>query len=69
MSIAGILEESERPPGRRSRRVLLVDDDASLRMMYRFNLEASGVEVMEAGDGEAALEHYTELKTVTVKLG
>jgi CheY-like chemotaxis protein len=66
MSIAGILEESERPPpGRRPRRVMLVDDDASLRMMYRFNLEASGVEVMEAGDGEAALELLqTELPDV-----
>jgi two-component system alkaline phosphatase synthesis response regulator PhoP len=66
MSIAGILEESERPPpGPRPRRVMLVDDDASLRMMYRFNLEASGVEVMEAGDGEAALELLqTELPDV-----
>jgi two-component system alkaline phosphatase synthesis response regulator PhoP len=34
-------------------------------MMYRFNLEASGVEVMEAGDGEAALELLqTELPDV-----
>ncbi|MGH3002260.1 MAG: response regulator [Gaiellaceae bacterium] len=39
----------------RVRRVLLVDDDASLRMIYRFNLQASGVEVVEAGDGETAL--------------
>jgi DNA-binding response OmpR family regulator len=39
----------------RPRRVLLVDDDASLRMLYRFNLEASGVDVVEAEDGETAL--------------
>jgi two-component system cell cycle response regulator len=36
-------------------RVLLVDDDAALRALYRFNLEASGVEVQEAADGESAL--------------
>jgi CheY-like chemotaxis protein len=41
-------------PGRR-RRVLLVDDDAALRLLYRFNLEASGVEVVEVADGESAL--------------
>jgi CheY-like chemotaxis protein len=39
----------------RSRRVLLVDDDPALRMLYRFNLEASGVDVVEAEDGESAL--------------
>lgn len=38
------------------RRVLLVDDDAALRMLYRFNLEASGVTVFEAPDGETALQ-------------
>ena len=38
------------------RRVLLVDDDPSLRMLYRFNLEASGIEVVEAADGASALE-------------
>jgi CheY-like chemotaxis protein len=37
-------------------RVLLVDDDAALRTLYRFNLEASGMSVVEAPDGEAALE-------------
>jgi DNA-binding response OmpR family regulator len=36
-------------------RVLLVDDDAALRMLYRFNLQASGVSVVEAEDGESAL--------------
>jgi len=40
----------------RQLRVLLVDDDAALRVLYRFNLEASGVSVVEAEDGESALE-------------
>jgi DNA-binding response OmpR family regulator len=35
--------------------VLLVDDDPALRLLYRFNLEASGVDVVEAPDGETAL--------------
>jgi CheY-like chemotaxis protein len=39
----------------RQLRVLLVDDDAALRVIYRFNLEASGVSVIEAEDGESAL--------------
>jgi CheY-like chemotaxis protein len=37
------------------RSVLLIDDDAALRMLYRFNLEASGLTVVEAADGESAL--------------
>src|SRR5690349_6555481 len=36
--------------------VLLVDDDVALRMLYRFNLEASGARVVEAEDGESALQ-------------
>jgi DNA-binding response OmpR family regulator len=36
-------------------RVLIVDDDAMLRLLYRYSLEASGLEVAEAGDGETAL--------------
>jgi CheY-like chemotaxis protein len=42
-----------------SLRVLLVDDDPSLRTLYRFNLEASGMSVVEAPDGETALELLT----------
>jgi CheY-like chemotaxis protein len=36
--------------------VLLVDDDPALRTLYRFNLEASGMKVTEAPDGETALK-------------
>jgi two-component system alkaline phosphatase synthesis response regulator PhoP len=43
-------------PRTTTRRVLLVDDDPALRLLYRFNLEASGVDVVEAPDGESALQ-------------
>jgi DNA-binding response OmpR family regulator len=33
-----------------------VDDDASIRFVCRFNLEAAGIEVAEASDGEEAIE-------------
>jgi two-component system phosphate regulon response regulator PhoB len=42
------------------RRVLLVDDDAALRVIYRFNLETDGVSVVEAADGETALARIDE---------
>ena len=37
------------------RRVLVADDDAAIRLLCRVNLEADGVEVLEAADGAAAL--------------
>ena len=36
-------------------RVLVVDDEASIRLICRVNLDASGFEVLEAEDGETAL--------------
>jgi CheY-like chemotaxis protein len=44
----------------RSLHVLLVDDDPSLRLLCRFNLEASGMTVTEAEDGEAALRSLAD---------
>ena len=38
------------------RRVFVVDDDPAIRMMCRFNLVASGIEVVEATNGKEALE-------------
>ena len=32
-------------------RVLVVDDDAPIRLLCRVNLEAEGMEVLEASDG------------------
>jgi DNA-binding response OmpR family regulator len=37
-------------------KVLVIDDEAPIRLLCRVNLEAEGIEVAEAGDGEAGLE-------------
>ncbi len=39
-----------------TRRVLVVDDERSIRMLCRVNLNVSGMEVLEADDGHAGLE-------------
>jgi CheY-like chemotaxis protein len=39
-----------------ARRILLVDDDPDLRRATRAALEAEGYEVVEAKDGQAALD-------------
>ncbi len=37
-------------------RVLIVDDEAPIRLLCRVNLEAEQMEVLEAGDGPSGLE-------------
>src|SRR6266511_4242669 len=37
-------------------RVLVVDDEAPLRLLCRVNLEAEGMEVLEAADGPSGLD-------------
>jgi DNA-binding response OmpR family regulator len=37
-------------------RVLVIDDEAPIRLLCRVNLEAEGMEVLEAGDGPSGLE-------------
>ena len=37
-------------------RVLVIDDEAPIRLLCRVNLEAEGMEVVEAGDGRSGLE-------------
>jgi DNA-binding response OmpR family regulator len=37
-------------------RVLVVDDEAPIRLLCRVNLEAEGMEVLEAADGQAGFE-------------
>ena len=37
-------------------KALVIDDEAPIRLLCRVNLEAEGLEVIEAGDGEAGLE-------------
>ncbi|MGZ8694502.1 MAG: response regulator transcription factor [Gaiellaceae bacterium] len=41
---------------RARRRVLVVDDESAIRALCRVNLSVSGMEVIEAADGETALE-------------
>jgi CheY-like chemotaxis protein/anti-sigma regulatory factor (Ser/Thr protein kinase) len=45
---------------RRDRQVLIVEDDAPLRELLRRMLEREGYAVVEAGDGQAALERLRE---------
>jgi DNA-binding response OmpR family regulator len=46
------------------RRVLVIDDEADVRLLYRVNLRHAGFEVLEADDGErgieAAFEHLPD---------
>jgi CheY-like chemotaxis protein len=47
------------PPVRTSSRkgwILVCDDTASIRLLMRINLELAGFEVLEAADGQAALD-------------
>ena len=37
-------------------RVLIIDDEAPIRLLCRVNLEAEGMEVMETSDGESGIE-------------
>jgi CheY-like chemotaxis protein len=52
------LMDPDRPPrvGAVPGKVLVVDDEASLRLLYRVNLEDEGMEVVEAVDGPSGLE-------------
>ena len=36
-------------------RVLVIDDEAPIRLLCRVNLEAEGIEVLEAADGRSGL--------------
>ena len=41
-------------------RVLVIDDEAPIRLLCRVNLEAEGMQVLEAADGPAGLEQARE---------
>ena len=43
-------------PDRGEVRVLVIDDEAPIRLLCRVNLEAEGVEVLEAADGTTGLD-------------
>jgi two-component system, OmpR family, alkaline phosphatase synthesis response regulator PhoP len=42
--------------GRPMTKVLVIDDEAPIRLLCRVNLEAEGMEVLEAADGPSGLE-------------
>ena len=41
-------------------KILIVDDEASIRELLHFNLARAGYEVLEAADGQAALQQAIE---------
>ena len=43
-------------PATMSTRVLVIDDEAPIRLLCRVNLEAEGMDVLEASDGPQGLE-------------
>lgn len=49
-------------------KVLLVDDEENIRILVRFNLEKSGYEVIEAGDGKEALRLVAAMRPEIVLL-
>ncbi len=53
-SAAGGLSDLAVKMGERRRKVLIADDDPSIRMLYRHRLEEAGYRVLEAADGTAA---------------
>ncbi|HEY5604833.1 MAG TPA: hybrid sensor histidine kinase/response regulator [Gammaproteobacteria bacterium] len=45
----------------RAAKIMVVDDDATLRSLIRVRLKKSGFEVIEAGDGRAAVECFLQV--------
>lgn len=41
-------------------RILVIDDEAPIRLLCRVNLEAEGMQVLEAGDGPAGIDRARE---------
>lgn len=50
------------PDGMSAKRILIVDDESSLRTLVRANLEVDGLEVSEAVDGIEAMNMLQESK-------
>jgi two-component system alkaline phosphatase synthesis response regulator PhoP len=49
-------------------RVLVIDDEAPIRLLCRVNLEAEGMEVLEASDGPSGLEEARRQKPDVILL-
>ena len=45
--------------------VLVIDDEAPIRLLCRVNLEAEGMPVLEAGDGPSGLEAARDARRPT----
>lgn len=57
---AAVASNADEAAVRMSERVLLVEDDEVLRSAIALVLRASGMEVVEVGDGRRALDHFAE---------
>ncbi len=57
-----------REPGPKPRLVLVVDDDDMIRRLLRTVLEADEIEVVEAPDGDAALNSLAVLQPTVIVL-
>ena len=49
-------------------KILVVDDDAHIREVVRFALEKAGFDIIEAGDGQKALELFQRIKPALIIL-
>src|SRR5215210_1902812 len=49
-------QEMDRTRSTVATRVLVIDDEAPIRLLCRVNLEAEGIDVLEAADGPSGLE-------------
>ena len=59
-SAAGDEIDERRAIGTVATRVLVIDDEAPIRLLCRVNLEAEGMEVLEAADGPSGLDTARE---------
>src|SRR5579864_9011808 len=57
MSMRAEMDGETRPvPDRGEVQVLVIDDEAPIRLLCRVNLEAEGIDVLEAADGTTGLD-------------
>src|ERR1043165_4401416 len=67
--MSGDMDGYTRPvPDRGQVRVLVIDDEAPIRLLCRVNLEAEGLEVLEAADGTSGLSLAREERPDVVLL-
>lgn len=64
--LSSISSDTNIKPGRK--RILVVDDEADIRELLRYNLEQEGFQIEAVADGEMALEHLKKNKVDLVML-